>query len=153
VIALAKDVGCSPVVVATGDLTEAAAELAEAKIPVVLPALTLSSTPRERRVPAALVKAGVEIAFSTMGTRFEGAPASLRLGAILAAASGLDRFVAFAAISTTPAKLLRWQENVGTVEAGRDADLVVFGGDPMNLASPILAVFCGGNPITGKDRR
>jgi imidazolonepropionase-like amidohydrolase len=153
VIALAKDVGCSPVLVATGDLTEAAAEIAEAKIPVVLPVLTLGSTPRERRAPAALVKAGVEIAFCTMGTRFEGGPASLRLGAILAAASGLDRFVAFAAITTTPAKLLKCESQVGAVEVGRDADLVVLGGDPMNLSAPILAVFCGGELSSGRSRQ
>jgi imidazolonepropionase-like amidohydrolase len=42
---------------------------------------------------------------------------------------------------------------VGAVEVGRDADLVVLGGDPMNLSAPILAVFCGGELSSGRSRQ
>lgn len=153
VIAMAKDLGFSPVVVAAGDLTEAASELAAAKIPVVVPVPVLDSDRRERRAPAEYAKAGVEIAFCTMGMRNEGSPESLRLGAVLAAATGLDRVAAFAAISTNPAKILGCEAEVGSLDVGRDADLVVFGGEPMNLAAPILAVFASGVPVGGEERR
>ena len=65
---LCQELKIVPVVIATGDLSEVAREIAQAKIPVVVRSLTFDSTPIERRFPADLAKAGVEIAFASGGT-------------------------------------------------------------------------------------
>jgi imidazolonepropionase-like amidohydrolase len=150
---LCQELKIVPVVIATGDLSEVAREIAQAKIPVVVRSLTFDSTPIERRFPADLAKAGVEIAFASGGTGGNASAIDLRVGAALAAASGLDRNVAFAAITTNPAKWLGIEAQAGAVEAGRDADLVVWSGDPMNLASGVRAVFVDGALVEGRAKR
>ncbi|HKD99715.1 MAG TPA: amidohydrolase family protein [Planctomycetota bacterium] len=144
-LALARDLSLRPVVVATGDLVEVASEIAAAKAPVVLPPLDFRSRQAELRAPAAYAKAGVEIAFGTFEP--EHAPLALRLSASLAAASGLDAKQALAAITTVPARLLGVADRVGTLEAGRAADLVVLSGDPVALTSGVRAVYAGGTRI------
>jgi imidazolonepropionase-like amidohydrolase len=155
-IVLAKDYNFAPVVVATGDLTEVAGELANAKIPVVLPALTPDSSPRARRAPAIYARAGCEVAFCTMATSEDFHPSALRTGAVLAAANGLDKNVAFAAITTTPAKLLGYENQGGSIAAGRDADLCVFAdpgmSGPMNLCNSLEAVFVDGELCYRRER-
>jgi imidazolonepropionase-like amidohydrolase len=141
---LCQDAKITPVILATGDLTDAAVELGHAKIPLALHAVSLDSTPAERRAPALFAAAGVELAFVTGRTGGGVSPNALRVGAALAAASGLDRNVAFAAITTHPAQWLGLAAQAGTIEAGRDADLVVWSGDPMNLASSVRAVLVDG---------
>ncbi len=147
VLRLAKDLELKPVLIARGDLVEAAAEIAEAKVPVCLGPLGFDASRAELRQPLALDRAGVEIAFASMQPSAH--PLSLRLTASLAIASGLDRNTALAAISSTPARWLGVADRVGTVEVGRDADLVVYSGDPTNLASSVVAVYVNGARVLG----
>lgn len=70
---------------------------------------------------ATLAKAGITFAFSTMGTK----SGDLRgnLGRMIKA--GLDKDVALAALTTTPAEMLGVSKVMGTVEKGKIANLVV----------------------------
>lgn len=148
---LAKSLEMSSVVLSYGTLTDAAADLAAAKTPVVVWPSDFNTRLADLRQPAELSKAGVEIAIATFAPLRSAA--SLRLAAALSAANGLDRTRAFAAITTVPAKLLGVSDRVGTVAPGRDADLVVLSGDPIDLASGVRAVLVAGEPVALEERR
>jgi len=142
---LAKELELSSVVLAYGNLIDAAGDLAAAKTPVVLWPSDFNTSGADLRQPAELSKAGVEIAIATFAPLRNAL--SMRLAAALAVANGLDRATALAAITTTPAKLLGVADRVGTLEAGRDADFVVFTGDPLHLASGVRATFVNGERV------
>jgi imidazolonepropionase-like amidohydrolase len=91
---------------------------------------------------AALRRAGVRIAFASDFPR-SGTDA-LRLTAALAVRSGLDRADAFRALTQDAAAILGVGDRVGTIEAGKDADLVLWDGDPLLPASAPLCVWVEG---------
>ena len=57
---------------------------------------------------------------------------------------GLDPAAALAAVTLTPARLLGLDQRVGSLEPGKDADFVVFSGEPFELTSRIEVVVCNG---------
>jgi imidazolonepropionase-like amidohydrolase len=91
---------------------------------------------------AALRRAGVRIAFASDFPR-SGTDA-LRLTAALAVRSGLDRADAFRALTQDAAAILGVGDRGGTIEAGKDADLVLWDGDPLLPASAPLCVWVEG---------
>lgn len=144
VIQFAKNAGLRPVIVALSDITDAAAEIAAAKIPVVFAPIHTNSPKAMFRAPVALAKAGAEFAFATLGSQSDLQPGVLLESARLAAASGIDAKTALASITTIPAKMLGVDDRIGTIETGRDADLVVMSGEPVNATSAIIEVFVKG---------
>ena len=68
----------------------------------------------------------------------------LTLCAGLARNSGLDRRRALEAITVNPAKILGLDSRIGTIEPGKDADIVLVRGDVLSLESKIEAVFING---------
>lgn len=73
-----------------------------------------------------------------------GAPRDLRLAAALAVRAGLSRPQALAAITRIPAEILGVGERIGSLTAGKDADLVVFSDDPFSTGAQVQAAFVGG---------
>lgn len=71
-------------------------------------------------------------------------------------AAGLSRINAIHAGTRSPAAALRIIDSIGTVEAGKEADLLVVDGDPsvdLECLRNVAAVFKGGNRIpTSKER-
>jgi len=59
----------------------------------------------------------------------------LPLYAGLAVEAGMDKFEALKAITIHPAMHLGIQDRVGSLEVGKDGDLVIFEGDPMEISS------------------
>ena len=57
---------------------------------------------------------------------------------------GLPPGAALEAITRTPARLLGLEDRVGTLEAGRDADLVALDGDPFELTTRVQWVLVDG---------
>ena len=70
--------------------------------------------------------------------------ADLRLAAATARRAGLDRQRAIEAITRVPAEILGVGARVGSLEAGKDADLVVFSADPLATSSHVQRVYVGG---------
>lgn len=103
--------------------------------------------PETLRMPAALAAAGVPIAFGSHAPA--GPPEGLRLAAALAVKHGLDRGAALRALTQGAAALLGLADRTGTLEAGRDADLAIFTGDPLDLRSRLVAVVSRGRVIFG----
>ena len=90
---------------------------------------------------ARLQRAGVQVAI--MGSRDFNNLRQARINAGLAVANGLPREAAIASVTSVPAKI--WgQASAGTLEPGKDADVVLWNGDPLETSSWPLAIFIDG---------
>ena len=88
--------------------------------------------------PGVLARAGVQVSIITDNPVI---PQSyLPLCAGLAVKAGMDPFEALKAITINPAKHLGVEDRVGSLEPGKDADLVLVDGDPMVSDSHVRAV-------------
>lgn len=121
--------------------------LAERRIPVIVwpipggPTGVLDEYEEHDLVLAgALADAGVQVLIGTGG-----APSArdLRLLAALAVGHGLDPEVGLAAVTSNPARVFDLRR-LGSVERGKDADLLVLDGDPLDSATRILYVLSHG---------
>ncbi len=95
--------------------------------------------------PAILVRSGVKIAICT--DHPEVPIQYLPLCAALAVKGGLDPEEALAAITIHPAEIARLDHRIGSLTPGKDADLLVTGGHPLDLMAPVLAVISQGRRI------
>ena len=132
-----------------------ASELARAGVPVVVD--PQDDLPRDfdslgsRLDNAALLQAaGVTVAI--MGSYDFNNLREARLNAGLAVANGLPYAAAIAAITSTPARIFGFADRAGSLEPGREADVVVWSGDPLETTSYPEAVFVAGReqPMTSR---
>ena len=61
--------------------------------------------------------------------------------------AGLSEQQALAAITLVPAQILGVQDRVGSLAAGKDADLVVLTGDPFDPTTKIETVYLNGKEV------
>src|SRR5580698_10077434 len=121
--------------------------LKEKKIPVVLgPTERLpeqEDTPYDKPMtqPSELFAAGIPIAFSSFGTAF-----SRRLPdyAGTAVAYGLPHDEALKAVTINAAKMFGIDDQVGTIETGKLANLIVTNGDPFEVQTQVKYLFIKG---------
>lgn len=75
-----------------------------------------------------------------------------RFNAGTAVANGLPYAAAIAAITSVPARIWGFGDKAGSLEVGRDADVVVWNGDPLETSSWPEAVFVAGReqPMTSR---
>src|SRR3546814_4573623 len=92
---------------------------------------------------ARLHAAGVLVTLKT-GSGVAHRARELRYGAGNAVAWGLPHDAAVAAITINPARVFGVADRIGALEVGRDADLVLWHGDPLELLSQPQAVFVEG---------
>lgn len=71
----------------------------------------------------------------------------LPLCAGLAVKAGMDPFEALKAITINPAKQIGISDRVGSIEIGKDADIVITDGDPMVSSTAIKKVFINGEAV------
>jgi imidazolonepropionase-like amidohydrolase len=110
------------------------AELAAAKIPVLLGPQSTAAGSGPEGSETLLNQAGP---LQEAGVAFALTGGELLEQARLAVRFGLSKEAAVSAITSSPAKLLGLQDRLGTVAAGRDADLVALTGDPFDLTSTV----------------
>ncbi len=97
--------------------------------------------------PGVLAQAGVQVSIITDNPVI---PQSyLPLCAGLAVKAGMDPFAALQAITINPAKHLGIADRVGSLEVGKDGDVVIVNGDPMVSDSTITAVLVNGEKVVG----
>lgn len=72
--------------------------------------------------------------------------------AAIAAANGLDREHALASITIDAARILKIDDRVGSLASGKDADLVLFDGDPFEYTSRVQAVVIDGAVVSEQPR-
>jgi imidazolonepropionase-like amidohydrolase len=90
----------------------------------------------------ALAAAGIPVAFALDDPARS--PLGLRLSAARALRAGAPREAVWKALTEDAAKLAGVGEAVGTLAPGRDADLVLWSGDPLDLTSRVVAVYVDG---------
>jgi imidazolonepropionase-like amidohydrolase len=91
-----------------------------------------------------LVEAGVPVALVSGATA---GACHLPVHAAYAVRYGLDPAAALRAITLEPATILGIEGRVGSLAPGKDADLVVFSGEPFELTSRVEAVICNGEVV------
>ncbi len=124
--------------------------LSEEKIPVITgPILSDRSKPELAGLtvenPALLAKAGVRIAICTDHPVI---PCQyLPLCAAFAVRAGMEAEDALAAVTIQAAAIAGIDRRVGSLTAGKDADLVLSTGAPLDFTSQVKAVFIGGRRV------
>ena len=95
--------------------------------------------------PGKLAKAGVTIAITTdhpvVPIHF------LCHQASLAVKEGLDHDTALRALTINPARITGISDRVGSIEPGKDADLVIWSGDPLDVLSRVQRALLNGTEI------
>jgi len=101
--------------------------------------------------PARLAAAGVQLAIENPS--FYTGARTPRIDAGRAVAHGLPMSVALASITITPAKIFGMADRIGSLEPGKDADIVVWSGDPLEPLSAPTAVLVKGveEPLRDRD--
>ena len=95
--------------------------------------------------PGRLVSAGVTIAITT---DHPVVPINFLVHqASLAVKDGLDRENALRALTINPARIAGIDARLGSIEPGKDADLVIWSGDPLDVLSRAVRVFIDGTEI------
>jgi imidazolonepropionase-like amidohydrolase len=125
-------------------------QIAAAQIPVIIGPLFTSRSKVELRNrslanPGRLAAAGVTIAITTdhpvVPIHF------LIHQATLAVKEGLDPVTALRAVTINPARIIGCGDRIGSLEAGKDADLVIWSGDPLDVMSRAERAFLNGLEI------
>jgi len=127
-----------------------AADLKAKNIPVILgPTLALpldEDDPYDEpfTLPAELHKAGVKFAFGSFGNQFA---RNLPYQAANAVAFGLPQQEALKAVTLYPAEIWGVAAEMGSVEKGKWADLIVTDGDPLETRTQVKQMFIQGKPV------
>ncbi|ADV61846.1 amidohydrolase [Isosphaera pallida ATCC 43644] len=154
-LALANEFGFEPILVLGRDCYKAAQLIGKSKTPAILPPdlIFWETDPRtgedlKRVLPEIFLDAGVPLLFQTSST------SSATLGsnflwyqAALATRSGLTDAQALAAITLEPAKLLKIDNFVGSLEVGKDGDVVMLSGDPLKVGTWVELTVVNGRVV------
>ena len=97
--------------------------------------------------PAILHEKGVPFAFSTLGQRLAD-PRQLPYFAGSAVAYGLPHDVALRGVTLTPAEFLGVADQVGSIDKGKIANLVVTNGDIFECQTEVKHLFINGQPVS-----
>ena len=157
-IAWAKRRDLKAVIVGGLGATMCASLLAQNDVPVILRGTHRLPLNRHDRadsiftVPQALHAAGVRFSIGTDGSE----PAHVRtLGhqAATAAAYGLPRAAALRAVTLSPAEIVGLGDQLGSIEPGKRATMILTTGDPLEITSETLVAFIDGRRIDLGDRQ
>lgn len=127
---------------------QAAERLDDAKAlgqPFVLGTYEFSDPRRYSRVPGVLAGHDIPFALTSSAPRY--LPTLLRVGAAMAMKQGAPRSAVAASLTSVPAEIAGVASRIGTLEAGKDADFVLYDGDPLDLRSRITSVFINGERV------
>ena len=125
-------------------------KIAAAGIPVVIGPLLTSRSKVELRNrslanPARLAAAGVTIAITT---DHPVVPIHFLIHQVtLAVKEGLDRETALRSVTINPARIIGVAGRLGSLTVGKDADLVIWSGDPLDVMSRAEVAYIGGREI------
>lgn len=142
VLALQRETGCRMVLVHLTDCGDMAGEIIASGCPVILGACCRRGSTSSYELAARLQRAGVTVALTGdyPSTRLHHLP----ICAGLCVKEGLSTEEALRTITLDAAKLLGLEKVAGTLEPGKRADLTIFDGDPMMLASARVMTVSGG---------
>ncbi len=134
-----------------------APELAAAKVPVFVDALgnlpaTFDQIGATLENAARLQRAGVPVAFAQRDDASHNAR-KMRQLAGNAVANGLPWADGLAGLTRIPAEVLGVADQIGSIEPGKRADLVLWEGDPLDVAHYAEQVWLGGRAMPMRSRQ
>lgn len=95
--------------------------------------------------PALLSNAGIDVAITT---DHPCVPIQhLSLSAAVAVKAGMDEKKALQSITINAAKITGIEDRVGSLSVGKDADIVIFDGNPLDLKTNVLTTIINGVPV------
>ncbi len=134
-----------PVLVHSTDALDIAEEAGAANATVIVGPFAGDTERRVLAGPAAIAAAGGDVAFA--GNAATGGVDRLRMSAAMAVAHGLPAEAARRGLTSVSARIAGVGDRIGSIAAGREADLVVFTGDPLRLESRVLEVHIAGRLV------
>ena len=129
--------------------------VASLKVPVIVGPIYEEPKPDERydavySLPAQLYKRGVQIAFASYSAHDV---RNLPYQAGFATAFGLPYEEALKAITLNPAQIWGVADRLGSLDIGKDANIVVANGDPLDLKTDVKQVFIQGREVPMSSRQ
>ncbi|MGE0440864.1 MAG: amidohydrolase family protein [Gemmatimonadales bacterium] len=154
VLALADSFKLKPILRGATEAWMLADQLAQRSVPVIVGPMTQmpdGDDPYDAlyAMPGVLAKAGVQIAFQSNDASDA---RNLPYNAALATAYGLDPDEALKALTINPARMFGVADRIGSIEAGKVANLQVTTGDPLDVRTQVKHVFIRGQLIAPTDR-
>ncbi|NBY25506.1 MAG: amidohydrolase [Chitinophagaceae bacterium] len=152
-----KEFGFDMVIVGGSESYQVADLLKQHEVSVILqqphslPTATDDDVDQPYKTAAQLQKAGVLFSISDDDSQTRGR--NLAFNAGTAAAYGLDKEAALAAITLNAARIMGVADKTGSIEVGKDANIVVSSGDLLDMkSSNVTAAFIQGRKIDLTDK-
>ncbi|HZH97633.1 MAG TPA: amidohydrolase family protein, partial [Fimbriimonadaceae bacterium] len=160
-LGMASALGLRPIIAGGAESWKVASLLAQQKVPVLYtpPGVTNGATtqgfgefdPYDTQLvaPGILQRAGVLFAFQSSSSAMV---FNLPQQAGYVSAFGLSRDDALKALTINAARILGLDKRIGSLEVGKDANVIVTTGDPMEITTHVQHLFIGGKPVSLKNR-
>ncbi|MSR03504.1 MAG: hypothetical protein EXR94_12320 [Gemmatimonadetes bacterium] len=163
-LGLAQEFGFDLIIDGGAAAWEYRAELAARKVPVVLgqvshPYISNEEIPDkgdyppvDERLPAKLTAAGIKTAIATFSRAFgslapAGAGKWLLIDAGIAAGYGMSEADVLKSVTLVPAEILGVSNRVGSLEVGKDADILILDGPPLSVKTWVHQVYLNGELV------
>ena len=152
----AKEQGFTQLVLVAGaDVQLLTERLVQEKIPVILngtlelPARKADPYDAAFTAPAKLKEAGIPFCIASKGEVMTNRNLAFHAG--MAVAFGLDQETALRSITLSPAEILGVANQLGSLEAGKEASFFVSSGDPLEITTAIERVWVAGQEVDLED--
>ena len=129
-------------------------EIARRKVPVIVGPVSTSfmDMPKleyrnhDPQNAGILLNGGVKVALGVSGR--DGASSKfVPLAAAIATANGMDKDAALRAITLSSAEILGVADRIGSLEVGKDADIVILNGHPLDTSTQVEMVLIEGKTV------
>jgi imidazolonepropionase-like amidohydrolase len=158
---LAKEYNLKIIINSGAEAWLAANDLAAAHVPVIAGAMnnipTSFSTLNQRQENVGILsKAGVPVAI--IGNNGDGDEEQFNVRNVKyeagnAVSYGMSHDAALRAVTLTPAELFGVADHVGSLQAGRDANVVIWSGDPFEFSTRVEHVYIHGQEVMSPSRQ
>ena len=160
VLRLARETNVKVIIAGGAESWMVADRLAAANVPVVVGSMSniptsFTTLGSRQETPALLRRSGARVVLIGNGSGDETVfnVRNLKYDAGVAVAFGLTWDDALRAITLTPAEVLGVANRVGSLQPGRDANVVVWSGDPFEFATRAEHVLIRGREVTQPSRQ
>ena len=144
-VTLVEEYDLNAVLVGAEQGDEIAQLIAGRNIPVIYSPLLLFSRDKDLKRVIKMSDHGVKVAFSSSFPRTS--LGDLRTSAITAVKYGFDKETALKSLTINAAEILGVSKRVGSIRRGKDADLVILNGDPLQPTSTVEMVIINGTIV------
>lgn len=160
VLRLAREENVKVIISGGAESWMVADKLAAANVPVVVGSManipqSFATLGSRQETPALLQRARAKVVLIANGSGGEEVfnVRNLKYDAGVAVAYGMSWDDALRAITLTPAEVLGVANRLGSLQAGRDANIVVWSGDPFEFATRVEHVLIRGREVTEASRQ